>query len=84
MVELSQRCQDLITILCTSLYGARQEDEMVRDAADVLCQDLTAKYTGKRASNRYYRQVTELGAAIAEGGFKGIEGISGGEIMMRY
>lgn len=84
MVELSQRCQDLITILCTSLYGARQEDEMVRDAADVLCQDITAKYTGKRASNRYYRQVTELGAAIAEGGFKGIEGISGGEIMMRY
>jgi alkylation response protein AidB-like acyl-CoA dehydrogenase len=84
MAELSQRCQDLITILCTSLYGARQEDEMVRDAADVLCQDLAAKYTGKRASNRYYRQVTELGAAIAEGSFKGIEGISGGEIMMRY
>ena len=84
MAELSQRCQDLITMLCTSLYGARQEDEMVRDAADILCQDLTAKYTGKRASNRYYRQVTELGAAIAERGFKGIEGISSGEIMMRY
>ena len=57
---------------------------MVRDAADVFCQDLISKYTGKRASNRYYRQVTELGAAIADGGFKGIEGINGGEIMMRY
>lgn len=84
MAELSQRCQDLITILCTSLYGARQEDEMVRDAADVLCQDLTNKYTGRRASNKYYRQVTELGAAIADGGFKGIAGLDGGPIMMKY
>ena len=84
MAELSQRCQDLITILCTSLYGARQEDEMFRDAADVLCQDLTNKYTGRRASNKYYRQVTELGAAIADGGFKGIAGLDGGEIMMKY
>jgi hypothetical protein len=57
---------------------------MVRDAADVFCQDLISKYAGKRASNRYYRQVTELGAAIAERGFKGIEGINGGEIMMKY
>src|SRR5262249_54478108 len=36
MAELSQRCQDLITILCTSLYGARQQDEMVRNAANLL------------------------------------------------
>jgi alkylation response protein AidB-like acyl-CoA dehydrogenase len=84
MAELSQRCQDLITMLCTSLYGARQEDEMVRDAADVLCQQLTQKYTGRRASNAYYRQVTELGAAIADGGFKSLEGIDAGRIMMRY
>ena len=84
MAELSQRCQDLITMLCTSLYGARQEDEMVRDAADVLCQQLTQKYTGRRASNAYYRQVTELGAAIADGGFKSLEGIEPGKIMMPY
>jgi alkylation response protein AidB-like acyl-CoA dehydrogenase len=84
MAELSQRCQDLITMLCTSLYGARQEDEMVRDAADVLCQELTQKYTGRRPSNSYYRQVTELGAAIADGGFQSLAGIDAGEILMRY
>ena len=81
---VSQRCQDLITMLCTSLYGARQEDEMARDAADILCQHLTQKYTGRRASNAYYRQVTELGAAIADGGFKSLEGIEPGKIMMPY
>jgi alkylation response protein AidB-like acyl-CoA dehydrogenase len=84
MAELSQRCQDLITMLCTSLYGARQENELVRDAADILCQELTQKYTGRRPSNQYYRQVTELGAAIADGGFESLAGIDPSEILMRY
>jgi alkylation response protein AidB-like acyl-CoA dehydrogenase len=84
MAELSLRCQDLITMLCTSLYGARSSNEMVRDAADLMCQELTNKYTGRRPTNSYYRQVTELGAAIADAGFPGLEGIDGGEILMRY
>jgi alkylation response protein AidB-like acyl-CoA dehydrogenase len=84
MAELSQRCQDLITMLAATLYGARQEDEMVRDAADVLCQELTQKYTGRRPSNSYFRQVAELGAAIADGSFKSLADIDAGEILMRY
>ena len=48
MSELSQRLQDAVTILCTALYAARQNDEVVRQAADVVCQDLTRKLTGKR------------------------------------
>jgi len=84
MSELSDRCQDLIIILCTSLYGARQTDEVLRTSADVLCQELTHKYTGRRPSNRYYRQVTELGGAIANGSFKSIAGLEPDEILMRY
>ena len=84
MAELSERCQDLITMLCTSLYGARHLDEIVRESADVLCQELIQKYTGKRASNRYYRQVTQLGGAIAEGEFKSIAGLEPDEILMKY
>ena len=61
-------------ILCTALYAARQDDEVVRQAADVLCQDLTRKLTGKRPSDRYFRTVTKLGEAIADGGFKAIAG----------
>jgi hypothetical protein len=84
MAELSSRCQDYITILCTSLYGARQSDEIVQASADVLCQELTQKLTGRRASNRYYRQVTQLGEAIAGGAFPGLGGLEPDEILMGY
>ena len=84
MAELSGRCQDLITVLCTSLYGARQSDEIVRASADMFCQELIQKFTGKRASNRYYKQVTSLGAAIADGQFQSIAGYDPDEILMKY
>jgi hypothetical protein len=84
MSELSLRMQDTVTILCASLYAAKQNDEIVRQAADVLCQDLTRKLTGKRASDRYFRAVTKLGEAIADGGFKSIAGLHPDEILMPY
>jgi len=84
MAELSQRCQDLITMLCTSLYGSRHPDEIVRQSAEVMCEQLQQKYTGRRHSNRYYKKVTQLGAAIGEGGFKSIAGLDPDEILMAY
>ena len=51
MAELSQRLQDLVVMLTTSLWAGRQSSEVVRDAADILCQDLRRKLTGKRPSD---------------------------------
>lgn len=84
MVELSQRVQDLVTMLCTSLYGARHEEGIVRMAADVLCRDLARKITGRRASDRDFKATTQLGEAIAEGGFQSISGLHPDEILMPY
>ena len=84
MSELSLRLQKLIVMLCTALYAARQEDEVVRDAADLICQDLTRELTGKRPSDRYFRAATTLGATIADGGFKSIAGLAPDEILMSY
>jgi alkylation response protein AidB-like acyl-CoA dehydrogenase len=84
MAELSLRCQDLITILTTSMYGARHDEPLVQDAADILCQNLRQKLLGRRPSNHYFRRVTELGAAIAEGQFPSIAGIEADEILMPY
>ncbi len=84
MSELSARVQDLIIMLCTSLYGARQQDDLLRQAADVQCQELTRKLTGKRPSDRYFRAVTKLGEAIADGGFHSIAGLHPDEILMPY
>jgi alkylation response protein AidB-like acyl-CoA dehydrogenase len=84
MSELSSRVQRMVVILCASLYAARQSDEVVREAADILCQDLTRELTGQRPSNDYFRAVTSLGETIAEGGFKSIAGLSADEILMPY
>jgi alkylation response protein AidB-like acyl-CoA dehydrogenase len=84
MAELSARCQNYITILCAALYGARQSDEVLRESADVLCQELTQQLTGKRPSNAYFKQVTQLGAAIADGKFPGLSELESGGILMKY
>ncbi len=84
MAELSLRCQNLITILCTALYGSRQQDEILRASADVLCQELTQQLTGQRPSNAYFKQVTQLGAAIADGKFPGLAELKPDEILMPY
>ncbi len=84
MSELSQRVQDMVTMLCVSLHGARQDDEVVRAAADLLCQDLTRKLSGRRPSDRYFRTATRLGEAIADGGFRSIAGLEPDRILMPY
>lgn len=67
MAELSGRAQDLITMLVTALYAGRSQDPIVRDAGDVLCRNLHRKLNGHRPTNRYFKQVTELGRRIAAG-----------------
>jgi hypothetical protein len=84
MSELSLRLQDLVVILTTSLWAGRQSSPLVQQAADVFCQDMIAKQTGKRPSDRYYRAVTQLGEAIAAGGFEAIAGIEPEAILMPY
>lgn len=84
MIELSQRIQNLLTILCTTLYAAQQQDEVVRAAADLLCQDLTMKLTGSRPTDAYFRAANQLGEQIAGGGFTSLSGIDAGEILMPY
>lgn len=84
MAEISRRVQDAIIVLCTSLYAARQQDEVVRAAADTVCQELRRNLTGRRPSDRYFRSITRLGEQIAAGQFKSIAGLPTGEILMPY
>jgi alkylation response protein AidB-like acyl-CoA dehydrogenase len=84
MAELSQRIQDLVVMLTTSLYAGKQDDEVVRSAADVLCHDLKRRLTGARPTSQYFRTVTKLGEMIAEGKFKSIAGVDAPEILMGY
>lgn len=84
MSELSFRIQSLVVMLCTALYGARSEDEIVQTSADVMCDELTQKLEGSRPTDKYFRKVGELGAAISDGAFKSIAGLDPDEILMKY
>ena len=84
MSELSSRIQSMIVLLTTSLWAATQPDEIVRDAADVLCRDLTRQLTGRRPSDADFRASVELGKKVETGGFPGIDRITPNEILMKY
>jgi len=84
MAELSQRLQDLIGILVTATYAARQDDELIRASADIVCQDLRRKLSGSRPDGKYFKAVTQLGKKIAEGGFSILDGIEELEVMQKY
>jgi alkylation response protein AidB-like acyl-CoA dehydrogenase len=84
MSEISTRVQKLAVILVTSLYAAKQNDEVLRLAADVICQDLTRELNGDRPTDRYFRSVNALGEEIAEGRFASISGLAPDDILMKY
>jgi alkylation response protein AidB-like acyl-CoA dehydrogenase len=84
MAELSQRIQDNVIILVTALWGHRQGNEASLAAADMLCQDLRRKLTGKRPSDRYFRDASKLADVILSGGYEAIAGVPREEILMKY
>jgi acyl-CoA dehydrogenase len=84
MAEVSQRVQDLVTMLTTSLWAGRHGNETVQAAADILCQDLARKFTGKRPSDSYFQAITKLGETVESGGFAAIAGIEADAILMPY
>ncbi|MEZ6134663.1 MAG: acyl-CoA dehydrogenase family protein [Pirellulaceae bacterium] len=84
MIDLSRRIQDAVVMLCTSLHGARSECVLTRDAAEVVCAQLWRGLRSERATNRDWRKLTQLGAAIAEGDWSELSGIDAEPIMMRY
>jgi alkylation response protein AidB-like acyl-CoA dehydrogenase len=84
MSELSARAQMLTVILCTALYAGRQSDSLIRAAADNLCRTLTRQFLGRRPSDRDFRDLTELGASIADHPDTLAAGITAPPILMPY
>jgi alkylation response protein AidB-like acyl-CoA dehydrogenase len=84
MAELSQRVQDMVTMLVTALHAHASQNETTILAADIVCQDLQRKLTGQRASDTYFRQVAQLGDAILAGTFAEIADVPKGDILQKY
>jgi acyl-CoA dehydrogenase len=84
MAELSQRIQDVVTILVTALWGHRQKDEAAVAAADLLCRDLRRKLSGRRPTDRDFRDAGKLADVILSGGFETLAGVPRMELLMKY
>src|SRR5262249_18583746 len=84
IAELSQRGQDVVTLLVTTLWAHQRKSETTTMAADVLCQDLRRKLTGQRPSDAYFKQVSQLADAVLAGGFEELAGVPRGEILQKY
>jgi hypothetical protein len=84
MSELSQRVQDVITILVTAMWAHGQKKDVVTASADVLCQDLRRKLTGARPADSYFRDVDRLADRVIAGEFHDLDEIAKDEILMRY
>jgi alkylation response protein AidB-like acyl-CoA dehydrogenase len=84
MTQASARIQDAVTMLVVSLYGAKHECEVTRAAAEVLCTHLRHRMQGTLPTGRDFRRVTELGSAIAEGGWAALHDVEEEEVLMKY
>jgi alkylation response protein AidB-like acyl-CoA dehydrogenase len=84
MAELSGRVQLAVVILCTSLYASRQKNGVITEAADTVCQELRRRMVGGLPTDPYFKQVTALGRAIAEGHFPGLDETPQAGLLMPY
>ena len=84
MAEISHRIQTGIVMLCTSLYAGRSDNELVRTAGDVACEQMKNELLGKRPTDAFYKKITKLGAALCENEFPGTAEIEAPAIMMSY
>ena len=84
MAELSGRIQLAVVVLVTSLYAARQDNEVIHESADTVCQELRRRLSGGLPTDRYFKQVTSLGDAVAHGHFPDLDETPQAGLLMPY
>ena len=85
-VELSHQIQRIVVVVCTASYAGQQKEPIVQAAAELLCSQLLSQALPKNQSLRQtsYTLASELGAAIAQQGFPGIEACEPSPIPFSY
>jgi len=84
MTAISERIQSAVVVLCTSLYAARSDNPIIRKAAECFGECTLNVLQRKQDSDALFRKSTELGQAIVDTGFPGLETVDAEPIMMRY
>lgn len=84
MSEISSTLQDAIVMLVTSMYAAESSDPITQQAADAVCRQLRGRISGQKMTDADYRQVTNLGALVAEMPWGELNDVTSEEILMPY
>lgn len=69
-LDLAKRVMEASAMLAITRYGAASTDSLTRQAAACMASELGQRLTGQRPKSVYNRQVTQLGAAVAEDQFE--------------
>jgi len=77
-VEVADRVLKSVVLLCTSLWAARSDDEILHLAAQVLAQELSAR----RRDDDDHLAIDRLGEAIVDGHFAPLEGIDPAPVLL--
>jgi hypothetical protein len=69
-LDLAQRVMNAAAMLTIARYGGGLSDPLARQAAACMASELGQRLTGQRPTSGYYRQITQLGAAVAQDDFQ--------------
>ncbi len=84
IADMSERIQWMIIILVTALWAEQDGDPIKKASADVLCQTIRYKLTGKRPSDTYYRTLSKVADLIVEKGYPGMSEVVQQPILFSY
>jgi alkylation response protein AidB-like acyl-CoA dehydrogenase len=84
IADMSERIQHLIIMLVTCMWAHSEGNEVVQASADILCQTLKYKLTGKRQTDEYYRDLCKVADLILEKGYPGVNDIAADPILFPY
>ncbi len=84
IADMSERIQWMIIMLVTALWAQQDGDPIKQASADVLCQTIRYKLTGKRPSDTYYRQLCKVADEIIEKGYPGMSETTQTPILFQY
>lgn len=68
-LDLAQRVMNAAAMLAITRYGTRLVDPLTRLAAACMANEVGQRLTGRRPTSGYYRQISQLGQAVAEDQF---------------
>jgi alkylation response protein AidB-like acyl-CoA dehydrogenase len=84
IADMSERIQWMIIMLVTAMWAHAEGDEVIQASADVLCQTIRFKLSGKRPTDEYYRSLCKVADLIIEKGYPGVSTIEPDAVLFPY